>query len=95
MYYLNTYCKVHFVRIPVGKESRKILIFLSPSIYQHYMLRHDAQSNIAAIRKGVDFQTLQYLMGHSDNSVIPENTLVHSRVWVRRLFCFWWAVGIW
>ena len=24
MYYLNTYCKVHFVRIPVGKESRKI-----------------------------------------------------------------------
>jgi len=46
------------------------------------MLRHDAQSNIAAIRKGVDFQTLQYLMGHSDNSVIPENTLVHSRVWV-------------
>jgi hypothetical protein len=34
----------------------------------------------------VDFQTLQYLMGHSDNSVIPENTLVHSRVWVRRLF---------
>jgi hypothetical protein len=29
MYYLNTYCKVHFVRIPVGKESRKILIFFS------------------------------------------------------------------
>ena len=24
MYYLNTYCKVHFVRISVGKESRKI-----------------------------------------------------------------------
>ena len=24
MYYLNTYCKVHFVRIPVGKKSRKI-----------------------------------------------------------------------
>lgn len=24
MYYLNTYCKVHFVRIPVGKESRNI-----------------------------------------------------------------------
>ena len=24
MYYLNTYCKVHFVRIPVGKEFRKI-----------------------------------------------------------------------
>ena len=24
MYYLNTYCKVHFVRIPVGKESRKL-----------------------------------------------------------------------
>jgi len=46
------------------------------------MLRHDAQSNIAAIRKGVDFQTLQYLMGHSDNSVIPENTLVHLRMWV-------------
>ncbi|MBO6093020.1 MAG: hypothetical protein J6P40_05235 [Oscillospiraceae bacterium] len=52
------------------------------------MLRHDAQSSIAAIRKGVDFQTLQYLMGHSDNSVIPENTLVHSRVWVRRFFVF-------
>jgi hypothetical protein len=29
IYYLNTYCKVHFVRIPVGKESRKILIFFS------------------------------------------------------------------
>lgn len=52
------------------------------------MLRHDAQSNIAAIRKGVDFQTLQSLMGHSDNSVIPENTLVHSRVWVRRFFLY-------
>ena len=24
MYYLNTYCKVHFVRIPVGKKIRKI-----------------------------------------------------------------------
>ena len=25
MYYLNTYCKVHFVRIPVGKESGSFL----------------------------------------------------------------------
>ena len=32
MYYLNTYCKVHFVRIPVGKESRKLTV-LKTSIY--------------------------------------------------------------
>ena len=38
MYYLNTYCKVLFVRIPVGKESRKLPGFAILAFMVSYVL---------------------------------------------------------